>query len=306
MLLVTLPAVGMVGQTQTNARAYLLAASVLSFVLPLSYNIAQTKLQHITVSTGISRRNSIPRQESSIPRQGTLRPIQMPRTSSNLSTSSRDGKVEDDPHILNAADETAVMGEMFDTMGSTSKAVDVNRDVLTLFKVGDDEFSWEEGFTLSEVYSLGPKSLKLVVKHLIKSSKLWHRIFQSDSNNEVAKRRGIKCCIDALDIFSKAPAKRQLSDRSVIFPCYSFMNVISKTMTYTPPNNLSKEDFETALAENFVKETRYQHYHHCRALAFQADIMRRQGKFEEAISVIDAMKSIYDPQLHSRVLVKNT
>jgi len=75
---------------------------------------------------------------------------------------------------------------------------------------------------------------------------------------------------------------------------------------YTPPNNMSREDFETTMVENFVKETHYQQYHQCRALAFQADIMRRQGKFEEAISVIDAMKSIYDPQLHSRVLVKNT
>ena len=80
-------------------------------------------------------------------------------TASNLATTSRDGKVEDDPQILNAADETAVMCKMFDTMGSTSKAVDVNQDILTLFKVGDDEYSWEEGFTLPEVYSLGPKSL---------------------------------------------------------------------------------------------------------------------------------------------------
>jgi hypothetical protein len=59
----------------------------------------------------------------------------MTRTSSNLSTSSRDGKAEDDPQILNAADEKSVMRKMFDTMGSTSKAVDIIRDILTLFKV---------------------------------------------------------------------------------------------------------------------------------------------------------------------------
>ena len=48
---------------------------------------------------------------------------------------------------------------------------------------------------------------------------------------------------------------------------------------------MSREDFETALAKNFLKETNYQQYHQCRALAFQADVMRRQGKFEDALSV---------------------
>mmetsp|Transcript_4353 Transcript_4353/g.6068 ORF Transcript_4353/g.6068 Transcript_4353/m.6068 type:complete len:329 (+) Transcript_4353:382-1368(+) len=110
--------------------------------------------------------------------------------------------------------------------------------------------------------------------------------------------------MDALDIFEIAPAKKQLSDRSVIFPGYSVMNVIAKVMAYTPPNNMSQEDFEKTLSENFVKETHYQQYHQCRALAFQADVMKRHGKYEDALSVIDEMKSIYDPQLHSRVLVK--
>eukprot|EP00985_Skeletonema_marinoi_P013054 scaffold6441_cov128-Skeletonema_marinoi.AAC.1 len=32
--------------------------------------------------------------------------------------------------------------------------------------------------------------------------------------------------------------------------------------------------------------------------------MRRQGKYEDALSVIDDMKSIYNPHLHSRVLMK--
>jgi len=120
------------------------------------------------------------------------------------------------------------MGKMFDTMGSTSKAVAMNRDILTLFKAEGDDFSWETGFTLSEIHSLGPKSLEIVVKTLIGSAKLWHSIFRSNPDNEESKRRGIKCCIDALDIFDRAPAKKQLSDRRVIFPGYSFMNVIAK------------------------------------------------------------------------------
>jgi len=136
------------------------------------------------------------------------------------------------------------------------------------------------------------------------SSKLWHSIFLSNYSNEEAKRRGIKCCIDALDIFDRAPAKKQLSDRSVIFPGYSAMSAITKSLTCVPPNNMSHEEFENTLAEKFVKETQYQQYHQCRALALQADIMRRHGNYEDALSVIDLMKSIYDPQLHSIVLVK--
>uniref|UniRef100_A0A7S2LV68 Uncharacterized protein n=1 Tax=Skeletonema marinoi TaxID=267567 RepID=A0A7S2LV68_9STRA len=294
MLLATLPTVGMIGQTQPNARAYLLAASVLSFVLPLSYNIAQLKLQNVT-STGLARGNTNSKQGSSIQRQTK-------RTLSDLSSSQ--GQTKRTSLILKAAEETAVMGNMFGTMGFTSKALAMNQDILTLFKAEGDDFSWEAGFTLSEIYSLGPKSLEVVVKTLVGSAKLWHKIFLSNPVNEGANRMFVKCCTDALDIFEIAPAKKQLSDRSVIFPGYCFMNVIAKMMTYTPPNNMSREEFEKTLAENFVKETHYQQYHQCRALAFQADVMKRFGKYEDALSVIDEMKSIYDPQLHSRVLVK--
>jgi hypothetical protein len=258
MLVTTLPTVGMMGQVLPHARAYLLGASVLSVVLPLFNNIAQVKLENAAKA---ATNNS--KQGSSIRRE-------VKRTSSNLSTRSRDGKVEDDLQIFEAAEETAVMGKMFETMGSTSKAVAMNRDILTLFKV-EDEFSWETGFTSSEIDSLGPKSLVIVVKTLIGSAKLWHRIFASNNDNEEAKRRTIKSCMDALDIFDKAPAKKHLTDRSVVSPGYSFMNVIKSMSWYIPPNNMPREEFEKNLAENFVKETRYQQCHLCRALAFQAD-----------------------------------
>eukprot|EP00985_Skeletonema_marinoi_P011419 scaffold5436_cov143-Skeletonema_marinoi.AAC.6 len=296
MLLATLPTVGMIGQTQPNARAYLLAASVLSFVLPLSYNIALTRLQNVTMSTGHARDDAKSKEKPPIQRQSSM------QTLSDLSSSQRQSKRTS--QILKAAEETAVMGKMFGTMGSTLKAVAMNRDILTLFKVEGDDYSWEAGFTLSEIYSLGDKSLEVVVKTLIGSSKLWQRIFFSNPDNEEAKRRCVKCCMDALDIFDRAPAKKQLSDRSIIYPGYSLMSIIAKTMTYVPPNNMSREAFELSLGENFVKETHYQQYHHCRALAFQADIMRKQGRYKDALSVIDVLKTIYDIQLHSKVLMK--
>jgi len=250
------------------------------------------------MSTGRARGNANSKQGSSIQRQ----------TKRTSSSSSRSGKAQDDLQLLQAAEETAVMGKMFDTMGSTSKAVAMNRDILTLFKAEGDDFSWETGFTLPEIHSLGPKSLEVVVKTLLGSSKLWRSFLYMNSDNEEAKRWGTKCCTDALDIFDRAPAKTQVSDRSVIFPIYSLMSNIAKTMAYeyVPPNtnNVSREEFEKTLSENFVKETQYQQYHQCRALALQADVMRRQGKYEDALSVIDEMKTIYNPHIHSRVLMK--
>ncbi|KAL7436292.1 hypothetical protein ACHAXM_005115 [Skeletonema potamos] len=295
VLVTTLPTVGLIGQMQPHARAYLLAASVLSFVLPLFHNIAQVRLKTVArVSANSKQRHSI---------RKSIRRLARRFSGPGSPSPSRNRKVGDDLQILKAADETAVMGKMFETMGSTSKAVAMNRDILTLFKAEED-FSWETGFTSSEIDSLGPKSLIIVVKTLIGSTRLWHSTFYSNSLNEEAKRRGIKCCMDALHIFDKAPAKKHLSDRSVVFPGYSLMNVIAKSMPYTPPNNKPREEFEETLAENFVKEACYQQYHQCRALAFQADILRRHGEYEGALLVINKMKSIYNPQLHSRAILK--
>ena len=81
VLLATLPTVGMIGQTQPNALAYLLAASVLSFVLPLFHNIAQPRMQNVT-STGRAKGNANSKQGTSIKRQTK-------RTSSDLSSSSQ-------------------------------------------------------------------------------------------------------------------------------------------------------------------------------------------------------------------------
>ncbi len=81
MLLCTLPAAGMIGHTQPNARAYLLAASALSIVLPVSGNVALTRLQNVTKSTSSSGKNANSKPRSSIPRS-TI-PRQMTRTSSN-------------------------------------------------------------------------------------------------------------------------------------------------------------------------------------------------------------------------------
>jgi len=94
MLVTTLPTAGMIGQAQPNARAYLLAASALSLVLPLSYNLARARLQNVNMSPGLA---------NSKERPSIRRGAQWTSTSSDASSSSGGRKVEDDLQILAAA-----------------------------------------------------------------------------------------------------------------------------------------------------------------------------------------------------------
>ena len=66
------------------------------------------------------------------------------------------------------------------------------------------------------------------------------------------------------------------------------MNMMIKMMNsdFEAPNNQSKEAFEIELVSNFLQETTFQQYHHCRALAMKADVLRRTGRYEEAIASI--------------------
>jgi hypothetical protein len=284
----------MVGTMVPTAHAYLLSASVLSFVLPLSYNIAH-KRASLVKCIGLAKEAAKDKRKRVVTRSDSS--ASTPQKQKRVSNLSIHDDGEDDVELLKAAEDAVNMGKMFDRMGSKSKATDINEDVLTLFKVEDD-FSWEKGFTLSEIHSLGPKSLEIVVTTLIESARLWWMIFKLDpENNGQAETRAFKSCMDALDVFDKAPAKNKLRDHSVVFSAYCFMNEIAKAAPYKPPNNQPRDEFEKALSENFVKATNHQQYHHCIALALSADVKRRQGRYEDAIVVIEEIKSIYDPKL---------
>ena len=150
---------------------------------------------------------------------------------------------------------------MFSSMGQQNKAVEIGRGILTLFK-SDGEYSWEE----------------VVVSTMIASAKQWYEIFQSNPTEEDAKTKATKTCLDALNVFKEAPAKLLLKDRSVVFPGYSQLIAIIKSQSFEPPNNQSLEEFEIDLALNFVEETVFQQFNHCRALAMQADMMRKYGE----------------------------
>jgi len=197
-------------------------------------------------------------------------------------------------------------------MGQRDKALEIDKCILNLFKAEDD-YDWETGFNTAEINSLGPKDLQVLVSVMINSAKRWWRIFQlTVGKGEEGRRAGslaAKTCMGGIRVFKEAPAKKLLKDRSAVFPGYSLMMAVLKGGLYHDRDEFeselgeSPEQFETELACNFIAETEFQQYHHCRALAMKADIMRRHGRYEQAVALTEEMKSVYKPHLHSKVIL---
>jgi len=294
ILIITLPTAAVIKDIAPEAYAYLMGASILSFTLPCCFCVAWKRAYVINIKS-----------------QGTKKTAGKPtQTFKRSSSTTSDNDNEHNQTRLKEAEDASVMGEMFDTMGQRDKALEVDRGILTLFK-SDGEYSWETGFSSSEIRSMGPKELEVVVSTMIASAKRWWKVFQferksiEDDKGEEAKSRAFRTCMDGLSIFKEAPAKKMLKDRSFVFPGYSFMVTLIKTLAaYIPPDGQSPEKFENELALHFVEEADYQQYHHCRALAMQADMLRKYGRYEDALLAVDEMKLSYNPHLHSKVILE--
>jgi len=182
-------------------------------------------------------------------------------------------------------------------MGQIDKALEIDREILSLFKA-DGEYSWEEGFNITEISSLSAKHLQLVVSTMITSSKRW-----ADSGQSYLEKSA-QICRDALSVFDLAPSKTSLRDRSFVFAGYSTLAQKASVGRIKAPDGQGQEEFENDIASSFLNETDFQQYHHCRALCVKADIMARYGNYEGAASVVDEMKAIYDPQIHSKAIAR--
>ena len=283
ILIITLPSAALVKEIVPEVYMYLMGASVLSFTLPNCFHLAW-KRACVIKSQGTSANRT-------------------KRSSSNPTALDKDS--EHSFARLKQAEDTATMSKMFETMGQLKKALAIDQGILTFFKT-DGEFSWETGFNSSEVNTLGPKELEVVVSTMIDSAKRWLKVLMTKPGQEEedeAQLRSVKACNDALNMFKEAPAKKLLKDRSVVFPGYSFMISMIKMGAYNPPDGQSLEEYECQLACSFVKETVFQQYHHCRALAMKADMLRKHGRYEEAVAVTEEMKLVYDPYLHSKIIL---
>lgn len=66
--------------------------------------------------------------------------------------------------------------------------------------------------------------------------------------------------------------------------------------------NIAK--FEDDCASNFVEATQFLVYHYCRALAMKAVALARVQKFGDACSVLEKMKALYNPELHTAAIAE--
>ena len=193
-------------------------------------------------------------------------------------------------------------------MGRKKKAVEVDSDILTLFKEEGEKFDWKLGFNSTEIRNLGPKSLEVAVSTLITDAKRLHKLYITESKMSMENRHeyaAMSMCDQALNVFNTSEAKHLLKDRSIVFPAYSFMLMLIKSGAYTHPNNhQTMEEYECEMASNFLKETTFNQYHHCRALAMKIEIMAKHSNYEDAMDSLNIMRQHYDPHVHSKVLME--
>ena len=135
VLIITLPTIGIVADIIPNARTYLLAASLLGFILPLHYQISWSRLHIIKRSKGMRNRLVLKKTNSS-------------------SAAVENG---DDHETIQMAVEASASSKMFETLGNLKKAIEVNNDILTMFK-SEGDYAYNVGFTNAEINSFGPKS----------------------------------------------------------------------------------------------------------------------------------------------------
>ena len=226
---ITLPSVAMITQSVPNAYAYLMVASVLSFILPICYNIAWIKIVMIRKSSKGSNK------QGALKRKSSLDTLNNTAASNSSSHDTADG---DSFEKLVAYEDAVTMSQMYMNMGNTKKALEVDADILSMFKDGGGDYFEENGFTTHEIRSMGPKTLSCVVSALINNAKHFNSSMHGCKDEEernVLIKKSTKSCMDALHIFQQAPARGKLKDRSVVFPGYSYMAVLIKSGDVAPP-----------------------------------------------------------------------
>lgn len=215
ILAATLPAAALINQAIPNAYSYLVASSLMSFVLPLHYHIACARLAGITANAAKKKRNEATREP--------------PRHNSAMQAFTT-VTTTDDPVTLELAASSTTMAKTFEAIGRHEKAIEVRNKLLSTFK-RDGEYSWEIGFNAEEINSFGPRTLEVVVKTLIDNSmhkgnailkkEILSREWQ-DNEQKIHMLHNEMCneTLSAITLFETAPAKNSvsLSVRYLLFP----------------------------------------------------------------------------------------
>jgi hypothetical protein len=115
-------------------------------------------------------------------------------------------------------------------------------------------------------------------------------------------QQSVKSCSEAITLFELAPSKAALDDRSFMFNGYSLFSLLTNNGQVAPSTTQSLAEVKSGTSSNFVQETQSHLFHYCRALSMKVESLASSEKFDEAFALLDKMKLIYDPALHSKAI----
>lgn len=78
--------------------------------------------------------------------------------------------------------------------------------------------------------------------------------------------------------------------------------MLIKSGDVNAPEDQRPSDFEEEVASRFVQETQFALFHHCRSLSLKAEFLAKNQSFENALVVVEDIKLIYNPALHSKAI----
>jgi tetratricopeptide (TPR) repeat protein len=177
------------------------------------------------------------------------------------------------------------MGRSLEDIGLTHQSLIVYREALDMWNEMDNSNDEADeaigGLSLSFLDQLDSSD----IEHLIKLNVALGRCY----TNILDPKESIRAFQTALNFIHRAPSSVLLEDRSIIFPVFSGLFVALRFG--------HNEDFqyEQGLVKMFLRETKLFNdpIHYSRALAMQAEMLARHGKFELALEATKELRDIY-------------
>jgi len=192
------------------------------------------------------------------------------------------------------------IGKMYEDMGMVQKSISLFDDALALWQWDPNRNDKEMigGFTVNEINAFSEKDLEYIINLKIAQGRV-NGTFNSSQNT--GQKNAAQAWLDALEIYERAPASVNMTDRSIIFPIFSGLFVFLKGDKIEQDKDCN---FEQNLVRKFVRETKLHGdpVHYTRALAMQGEVKARLGKYEEALAAFDKLKASYVPEEHSEAV----
>eukprot|EP00804_Cyclotella_cryptica_P017336 CCRYP_019000-RB/>CCRYP_019000-RB protein AED:0.00 eAED:0.00 QI:233/1/1/1/1/0.66/3/1813/533 len=225
VLITSAPMIGM--SMSPNAHTYAIICTVLSIPLSLGYFVAYNKL------TAVNANAASKRADIGI---------------------GKDGR--------NSVAYAVRMAEMYVKIGRVEETVQLVEETLNIWRKGsgnkttvfgprDENEEVGSGFTKSDVESLEPEELELIIQLLKIKGKTQITLY----GHQMGSAMYAKLHVDILKIFEHCPASVKLKDPSIIFPVYNYLGLQIRGGAFQQDDTFS---LELDLAERFYYEAQVQ------------------------------------------------